>query len=49
LIITSEIPELLGISDRILVMARGRLSGELSKETATQEAVMTLATGIDLS
>ena len=44
LIISSEIPELLGISDRILVMARGRISGELKREEATQEAVMTLAT-----
>jgi ribose transport system ATP-binding protein len=49
LVITSEIPELLGISDRILVMARGRISGELKREEATQEAVMTLATGIGLS
>jgi ribose transport system ATP-binding protein len=49
LVITSEIPELLGISDRILVMARGRISGELRREEATQEAVMTLATGIGLS
>jgi ribose transport system ATP-binding protein len=49
LVITSEIPELLGISDRILVMARGRISGELKREEATQEAVMTLATGIGLA
>jgi ribose transport system ATP-binding protein len=48
IVITSEIPELLGISDRILVMARGRISGELGREKATQEAVMTLATGIGL-
>jgi ribose transport system ATP-binding protein len=46
LVISSEIPELLGISDRILVMARGRISGELRREEATQEAVMTLATGV---
>jgi ribose transport system ATP-binding protein len=49
IVITSEIPELLGISDRILVMARGRISGELKREEATQEAVMTLATGIGLA
>jgi ribose transport system ATP-binding protein len=48
LVISSEIPELLGISDRILVMARGRISGELNRNNATQEAVMTLATGIGL-
>jgi ribose transport system ATP-binding protein len=49
IVITSEIPELLGISDRILVMTRGRISGELNREEATQEAVMTLATGICLT
>jgi ribose transport system ATP-binding protein len=49
IVITSEIPELLGISDRILVMARGRISGELKREDATQEAIMTLATGIGLA
>jgi ribose transport system ATP-binding protein len=46
IVITSEIPELLGISDRILVFARGRLAGELPWKDATQEAVMGLATGI---
>jgi ribose transport system ATP-binding protein len=48
LVITSEIPELLGISDRILVMARGQISGELKREEASQEAVMTLATGVGI-
>ncbi len=43
LVITSEIPELLGICDRVMVMARGRISGFLSREEANQEAVMTLA------
>ena len=45
LVITSEIPELLGICDRVVVMARGRLSGTLSREEANQESVMTLAVG----
>ena len=36
--------ELLGISDRIMVMCEGRVSGFLSREEATQESVMTLAT-----
>ena len=45
LVITSEIPELLGICDRVVVMARGRLSGTLSREEADQESVMTLAVG----
>jgi ribose transport system ATP-binding protein len=48
IVITSEIPELLGISDRILVFARGRLAGELAWREATQETVMALATGIDM-
>ena len=44
IVISSEIPELLGICDRILVMARGRKTGELTIEEATQEKIMTLAT-----
>jgi ribose transport system ATP-binding protein len=42
--ISSELPEVLGVSDRILVMSEGRLTGELSKEEATQETIMRLAT-----
>jgi ribose transport system ATP-binding protein len=45
LMISSELPELLGMSDRILVMHEGRLAGELSRAEATQEGVMHLATG----
>ncbi|MGO4785444.1 sugar ABC transporter ATP-binding protein [Cryobacterium sp. W22_MBD10_FK3] len=41
--VSSELPEILGMSDRILVMRDGRLSGELSAADATQDAVMTLA------
>lgn len=44
LMISSELPEVLGMSDRILVMSEGRITGELSAAEATQEAVMTLAT-----
>ena len=47
LVITSEIPELLGICDRVMVMARGRLSGTLGREEASQESVMTLAIGAE--
>ncbi len=42
--VSSELPELLGMSDRILVFHEGRLSGELSREMATEQAVMHLAT-----
>lgn len=45
-VISSELPEVLGICDRILVMREGRLVGELQAETATEEAVMSLATGV---
>ena len=41
--ISSDLPELLGMSDRILVMARGRLVGELAAGEATQDDVMALA------
>lgn len=43
--ISSELPEVLGMSDRILVMSEGRMVGELSHDEATQEKVMTYATG----
>ena len=43
LFVSSELPEVLGISDRILVMRQGRFSGELTREEATEEAVLKLA------
>lgn len=45
LMISSELPELLGVCDRILVMRGGRLVGEFNRAEATQDAIMTLATG----
>ncbi|MEV0404679.1 sugar ABC transporter ATP-binding protein [Actinoallomurus sp. NPDC050550] len=45
LMISSDLPEVLGMSDRVLVMARGRLAGELSAADATQDSVMALAVG----
>jgi ABC-type sugar transport system ATPase subunit len=44
LMISSELPELLGMSDRVVVMREGRVTGELSGAEATPEAVMALAT-----
>lgn len=41
--VSSELPEVLGMSDRILVMRDGEIAGELSAADATQDAVMTLA------
>ncbi|MBS4957940.1 MAG: sugar ABC transporter ATP-binding protein [Clostridium sp.] len=44
IIISSELPELLGMSDRIYVMCEGKVTGELTREEATQEEIMKLAT-----
>ncbi|RZL31947.1 MAG: sugar ABC transporter ATP-binding protein [Rubrivivax sp.] len=44
IVISSELPELLGLAHRILVMCEGRISGELTAADATQEALMALAT-----
>ncbi len=44
-VISSDLPELLGISDRIAVLWEGKLTGILPRAEATQERVMTLATG----
>jgi inositol transport system ATP-binding protein len=43
LLISSELPEVLGMSDRILVMHEGRMTGLLTREQATQESIMSLA------
>jgi ribose transport system ATP-binding protein len=45
LMISSDLPEILAMSDRILVMRRGRITGELAAREATQEAIMNYATG----
>ncbi|MEZ5087014.1 MAG: sugar ABC transporter ATP-binding protein [Tessaracoccus sp.] len=44
IMVSSELPEVLGMSDHILVMHEGRISGELSREEANQERVMHYAT-----
>ena len=41
IMISSELPEILGMSDRIYVMNEGRIAGELSSEEASQEVIMT--------
>lgn len=45
LLISSELPELLGMSDRVLVMCRGQIAGELQRDDFSQEAVIALASG----
>ncbi len=42
-VISSEMPEILRLSHRIIVMCEGRITGELDGKTATQESIMTLA------
>jgi putative multiple sugar transport system ATP-binding protein len=44
LVISSELPELLGICDRIYTLSAGRITGEVSRAEATQEGLMTLMT-----
>ena len=49
IMISSEMPELLGMSNRVIVMCNGRITGELEGKDATQEKVMAFATKFDLS
>ena len=45
IMISSELPEIIGMSDRVIVMHEGKLQGIVDKKDLTQERVMTLATG----
>lgn len=45
IMISSELPEILGMSDRVLVMRDGRIRGEFNREEATQENIMALSAG----
>jgi ABC-type sugar transport system ATPase subunit len=49
MLISSELPELLNLSSRILVMRQGRLVGELKREEVTQERVLRLMAGVEES
>ncbi|HEY1405425.1 MAG TPA: ATP-binding cassette domain-containing protein [Spirochaetota bacterium] len=46
IMISSELEEVLGMSDRVMVMCEGRSNGTLNIEDATEEKIMTLATGL---
>jgi ribose transport system ATP-binding protein len=46
ILISSELPELIGMSDRILVMHEGRITGELTRHAFSEETIMTLASGM---
>ena len=43
IVVSSELPEVLGVSDRIYVMSKGRIAGELSRAEATEERILSLA------
>jgi rhamnose transport system ATP-binding protein len=45
LMVSSELPEVLGMADRVLVMHEGRIADEISRERADEESVMLAATG----
>jgi ribose transport system ATP-binding protein len=49
IMISSELPEILGMSDRILVMSEGRVAAILDRAEATQEAIMAYASGEEIS
>jgi ribose transport system ATP-binding protein len=44
-LVSSELPEVLGLSDRVIVLHEGKLTGEFTREQATPEKVMAAATG----
>jgi len=49
IMISSEMPELIGMSNRIIVMCNGHITGELEDDEATQEKIMAFATKFDLN
>lgn len=49
LVVSSELPEALGLADRIVVMQNGRITGELDRTHATEEAILALAMSDDLT
>ena len=48
IMISSELPEVLGMSDRVMVMSEGKVSGIVNRDEATQEKILHLATGASL-
>jgi ribose transport system ATP-binding protein len=47
IVVSSEMPELIGICDRIVVMREGRIAGEVTGERMTEHNIVVLATGVD--
>jgi len=48
-VISSEMPELLGLADRILVMAGGRVIAEMPRDEASEERILSLAMADNLT
>ena len=46
LMISSELPEVLGMADRVIVLFEGRISGEFTRAEANEDAIMRAATGV---
>ena len=46
-VISSELPEIIGLCHRTIVMREGRIVGELQGESLTEEAIMRLAAGVE--
>ena len=49
IMVSSELPEILGMSDRVMVVREGQVRGILNKKEADQENIMILATGGNLN
>lgn len=49
LVVSSELPEVLGLADRIVVMQKGRMTGSLTRDEASEEAILRLAMTDDLN
>jgi ABC-type sugar transport system ATPase subunit len=47
LLISSDLPEIIGMSDRIVVMRHGRVAGEVGRADATEERLLSIASGVD--
>ncbi len=48
IMVSSELPEVMGMSDRVVVMSKGRMVGQLDRERFSAEAIVTAATGVAL-
>ncbi len=49
IMVSSELPEILGMSDRVMVVHEGKIGGFIDKKEANQENIMILATGGELN